>query len=62
VHRVLDVELAVSGGTASCATAERNNLLRAGDAVPVVVTGRYAGELVRTPGGWRIRTRRSEHR
>lgn len=62
VHRVLDVELAVSGGTASCTTAERNDLLRAGDADPVVVTGRYADELVRTPAGWRIRTRRPEHR
>jgi probable F420-dependent oxidoreductase len=57
VHRVLDVDVRVAGDTATCTAAKRNDLLRAGDAEPVVVTGCYRDELVRTPEGWRIRRR-----
>ncbi len=58
-HRVVDVEVTVSGDTATSTAAKRNDLeLPDG---PAVVTGRYTDELVRTPDGWRIRRRRSTH-
>lgn len=61
LHRVVDVEVTVSGETATSTAAKRNDLLRAGDTESTVVAGRYLDELVRTPEGWRIRRRRSTH-
>lgn len=61
VHRVVDVDVAVRGDTGTATAAKRNDLLRAGDDEPTVVTGRYTDDLVRTPDGWRIGRRRSAH-
>ncbi|SEP20084.1 TIGR03619 family F420-dependent LLM class oxidoreductase [Trujillonella endophytica] len=61
VHRVVDVAVTVDGDMATGTAAKRNDLLRAGDDGQTVVTGRYTDELVRTPEGWRIRSRRSTH-
>jgi probable F420-dependent oxidoreductase len=60
-HWIVDVEVEIRGEVAVARAAKRNILRMAGSERPSVVAGRYLDDLVRTPDGWRIRRRASQH-